>query len=116
MYQSNHLSLFMACLLIDLLSLGSENFQFSNNNIWVNEGKIQILHCDSNLQWHKCEWTHTDSKNKVKFYHIYQNSTNLKTPNSHIEFSHLSETSCGVQILNANVGQHQVSSNPVNVK
>ena len=78
-----------------------------NENEWVEEGRNISLVCATDHPWQWCYWEKDISNNKT-IYQTVQEYNSLYTSDPTIKFVHLTEKSCGIQILGASAKSHQV--------
>ena len=105
----NKITLFiLLLLLIPKSTLGVEIIQSPGESIWVEQGKDKSLVCTTNQRWEWCYWEHNNLQNEKTKYQTVQEYTTLQTGDPHITFTQLSETTCGIQILDAHPVEHQV--------
>ena len=84
-----------------------------DENVWVQQGDSISLICSTNQKWEWCFWEHTNVANVKKKYQTVQKHTTLDTVDTQIKFTELSNTSCGIQILETDREKHEVSHNTV---
>ena len=96
-------------LIIPTFVLGVVIVKSPGENVWVEKGKDKVLTCMTDTNWQWCEWEHeamtTGEKQK---YQTGQKYTTLNTVDDQIQFTELSETSCGLHISMADPIKHQV--------
>ena len=97
--------IYLVTMIMPLSSL--KIIQSPNHNVWVEEGKNVSLLCSTDHPWQWCYWEREISNNKST-YQIVQAFTTLDTYDPSIKFTQLQETSCGIQIIGASTGRHQV--------
>ena len=78
-----------------------------NENEWVEEGRNISLVCATDHPWQWCYWEKDISNNKT-IYQTVQEYNSLYTSDPTIKFVHLTENSCGIQIVGASAKSHQV--------
>ena len=78
-----------------------------NLNEWVEEGRNISLVCATDYPWQWCYWEKDISNNKT-IYQTVQEYNSLYTSDPTIKFVHLTERSCGIQIVGASAKSHQV--------
>ena len=90
------------------IRLGSFTMVHSpNENEWVEEGRNISLVCATDHPWQWCYWEKDISNNKT-IYQTVQEYNSLYTSDPTIKFVHLTEKSCGIQIVGASANSHQV--------
>ena len=77
------------------------------DNEWVEEGRNISLVCATDHPWQWCYWERDISNNKT-IYQTVQEYNSLYTSDPSIKFVHLTEKSCGIQIVGASAQAHQV--------
>ena len=78
-----------------------------NENEWVEEGRNISLVCATDHPWQWCYWERDILNNKT-IYQTVQEYNSLYTSDPSIKFVHLTEKSCGIQIVGASAKAHQV--------
>ena len=100
---------FYMLLLIPALSLGVEIVQSPDENVWVENAKEKDLICATDESWQWCQWEHTDGNDEIHQYQTGQKYSTLETSDPLIRFIELSETTCGIKILEADPIKHKVT-------
>ena len=95
-------------LIIPALVLGVVIVKSPGENVWVEKGKDTVLTCMTDTNWQWCEWEHEAMTGEKQKYQTGQKYTTLKTGDDQIQFTELSETSCGLHISMADPMKHQV--------
>ena len=96
-------------LLIPNLSTGMDIIESPDENVWVEQGKDTSLVCTTEERWQWCYWEHQIMDNNTKGrYQVVQEYITMETVDPQIKYTQLSETTCGIQILDANPKMHQV--------
>ena len=98
-------------LLSPSLILGVEIVSSPDENIWVENGGEKTMICTTNTGWQWCQWEHTDLNNEIQKYQTGQEYTTLETGDTQVNFSDLTETNCGIKIMEADPVKHQVTRN-----
>ena len=100
--------LFVYLVLSMTIRLGSCAMVHSpKDNEWVEEGRNISLVCATDHPWQWCYWERDISNNKT-IYQTVQEYNYLYTSDPSIKFVHLTEKSCGIQIVGASAQAHQV--------
>ena len=100
--------LFVYLVLSMTIRLGSCAMVHSpKDNEWVEEGRNISLVCATDHPWQWCYWERDISNNKT-IYQTVQEYNYLYTSDPSIKFVHLTEKSCGIQIVGASAEAHQV--------
>ena len=101
--------LYLSCVFVIKITAAVNIVKSPDENVWVEQGKNVSLVCATDQQWQWCYWEHYDFtlKNKT-IYQTVQEYTALDTPDPQIKFANMSNTTCGIQMLNVSQQQHQV--------
>ena len=100
--------IFVNLVLSMTIRLGSCTMVHSpKENEWVEEGRNISLVCATDHPWQWCYWERDISNNKT-IYQTVQEYNSLYTSDPSIKFVHLTEKSCGIQIVGASAEAHQV--------
>ena len=100
--------IFVNLVLSMTIRLGSCTMVHSpKENEWVEEGRNISLVCATDHPWQWCYWERDISNNKT-IYQTVQEYNYLYTSDPSIKFVHLTEKSCGIQIVGASAEAHQV--------
>jgi len=73
---------------------------------WVEQGAEKSLVCTTESGWQWCQWEHTNTNNDITKYQTGQAYSTLQTKDPLISFTDISETTCGIKILEADRNQH----------
>ena len=100
--------IFLYLVLSMTIRLGSCTMVHSpKENEWVEEGRNISLVCATDHPWQWCYWER-DISNVKTIYQTVQEHNSLYTSDPSIKFVHLTEKSCGIQIVDASAQAHQV--------